>query len=1386
MKEGRLLFVFCLVLFYSCQVFCDVFYGKLILKSPSNEKRHSIVEKTPAVFATRRTTFLKKNGDVFKIHLPGITQKESSVSFESMRFPDYFLTNDRKEDKFKIVQRNSTADPNFEESASFIVERRAGIEGSGMLRLASDPEKYMCIRRGTFHNNALQALKKENTEDFKYRCSFFIQKLREDGLEQAIKKSVKEGGRKKESVPQTPSKTGVSIDGLLAEFNKKLEYHQHNLELEAASNAEKTAALAKKKDVINKRPGDEKLTKHVVVSEAPSKKASVHKPEKVSSKNIKVSKNASEVSTRKKKIVSKVSTTSAKKSSEIGKNKTSNVRSKTVAHKTTSPLTVDKHHQQPSAKASISGSKTSKPTTPQIQQYYQGYPQQQPMYNMFMGYQQVNPYYNPNYYQGGLVPNAAFMPQSKKMTSQKGSTRNKVPSLSPLQKQPSQKAITVQNQNQQKALTVQNQNHNDQSLQNAAAGINQISGKLILANNQNQVNKPKQPSTVKVAETRLIGPKYPINLHDFPSTHNHREPSLNLDGLVHSVKLPATRSHVSPLVNVLNKTGTNHNLTVNILPNRHPSNNSGENAGNVFYDIKDSNQRIETDAYSSNNDTLSVTKINDEDADLSQRENATMAALNSTVSSMGNETEQGIINSTSLTSSQQGVSISTKNKTNIELSDDKQTPSQNTTNLINNTKLEDTSTSTSLSFNKTANATKYENNSTISNAEKLDEIANKTESKLNSTSSLINSTNQKEKESASTIEKANSTIAANQTIDLLPNLNSTSPLANTTNLLTNSTNLNNSPTNITASAGNLNQTIPNQNAASINSKNTNETNMVPSALNTTSPTKKGFIARNNTIDEDSQQGSKKNSTDIEAELADDGSSDSSPGLRNATITDEVKSDSTTPEIKNATLVADSGKLANKNITVGDKKTTNVSDKKNATLPNISSSEKKVSNQTKDIEDIQNALLVKNETSNADLKNSTSSVKSEGLKSMDTKNKTMPSKLPETSAQNHMESNQVKSNKTEVTPETKTKAETINTNKNAESTSKLPHGAQQSFAPNNEMKQIQQHQLNAHILNPEIKELDGIPTYHDILPDQEGYVTNNKKANQKPINTSITYGAANENPDNLDEVSASALANAPAALAQSPEDQNAELMQSVRGAVNKINEQDVQTVNQQVKDLENEDKSAPTIANALGMGNPQMQSMLLNGYGINRTLANDTGIEDGEEDKGGYGFARSEMTLEQPLNLTSNYMTDGGEEQMGDARSKMPSYHPQKGFLATTGSNRAKVEEEGEAALEKLVPIMEKAYEKVKENGKEFHEKQQDLSENDKNRFDELNHVYSGSEHQHYLNDDSMHPPTTQNSKQQNDLHHQYHGVINDDAMNPPQHIKPHGYFNGAPTEYPTG
>ena len=81
-----------------------------------------------------------------------------------------------------------------------MVERRAGIEGSGMLRLASEPSKYVCVRKEKYTESALQAIEKESTGDFKYRCSFFLQKLRDENVGTAVNKSIVEGGHKKSNI----------------------------------------------------------------------------------------------------------------------------------------------------------------------------------------------------------------------------------------------------------------------------------------------------------------------------------------------------------------------------------------------------------------------------------------------------------------------------------------------------------------------------------------------------------------------------------------------------------------------------------------------------------------------------------------------------------------------------------------------------------------------------------------------------------------------------------------------------------------------------------------------------------------------------------------------------------------------------------------------------------------------------------------------------------------------------------------------------------------------------------------------------------------------------------------------------------------------------------
>ena len=79
------------------------FYGKLVLKTSPLSSRSLFAEK-PFIFATRRSTYLKKDGDVFKIHNPGLAPSagRDSISFESVRWPGYFLKHRVEENDFKF------------------------------------------------------------------------------------------------------------------------------------------------------------------------------------------------------------------------------------------------------------------------------------------------------------------------------------------------------------------------------------------------------------------------------------------------------------------------------------------------------------------------------------------------------------------------------------------------------------------------------------------------------------------------------------------------------------------------------------------------------------------------------------------------------------------------------------------------------------------------------------------------------------------------------------------------------------------------------------------------------------------------------------------------------------------------------------------------------------------------------------------------------------------------------------------------------------------------------------------------------------------------------------------------------------------------------------
>jgi len=137
----------------------------------------------------------------------------------------------------------------------------------------------MCVRREKFTQSALQAIEKEKTDDFKFRCSFYIQKLRNDSVDIAVKKSTEE----RASADKTPTKKSTTatkpsaIDGLLFQYNKLLEHHQQTLREEAAAKVEQKAVEAAQKKTKIEEAVDKKTTSSSkkIVTEIPVKKTIV-------------------------------------------------------------------------------------------------------------------------------------------------------------------------------------------------------------------------------------------------------------------------------------------------------------------------------------------------------------------------------------------------------------------------------------------------------------------------------------------------------------------------------------------------------------------------------------------------------------------------------------------------------------------------------------------------------------------------------------------------------------------------------------------------------------------------------------------------------------------------------------------------------------------------------------------------------------------------------------------------------------------------------------------------------------------------------------------------------------------------------------------------------
>lgn len=74
----------------------EVLFGKIVaVENPSVKKSLQNQERNE-IFATRAVAFLKKDGDLFKIHRPGLLGKKDTISFESVRLPGFFLRQKNK------------------------------------------------------------------------------------------------------------------------------------------------------------------------------------------------------------------------------------------------------------------------------------------------------------------------------------------------------------------------------------------------------------------------------------------------------------------------------------------------------------------------------------------------------------------------------------------------------------------------------------------------------------------------------------------------------------------------------------------------------------------------------------------------------------------------------------------------------------------------------------------------------------------------------------------------------------------------------------------------------------------------------------------------------------------------------------------------------------------------------------------------------------------------------------------------------------------------------------------------------------------------------------------------------------------------------------------
>lgn len=1130
----------------------ETFFGKLVLKTPSAENRHSVFEKSPVVFATRRSTYLKKNGDVFKIYIPAISKDAAAntISFESMRKPNFFLVKDLMDDNFHITRRDGT-DPKLDNAATFMIERRAGIEGSGMLRVLAAPSKYLCIRRGAnVTDSALQAIEKESTEDFKYRCSFYIQKLRDENVPAAIKKSM--GGHKPpalaEKKPISLSNT-TAINSLLQDFNKKVEHHQQALLSEAAEQQNQQAIEASQQafQYLSTYGG---ITKNEI-EKLPTKK-----------------------------VVQNVNPGSKKETFSL------------------KPAQVQNANNYAN------------------QNIYQNYQQRSnAMYKLYNPYR--NPYnsqymnnlmlpFNPMGSQKSRVPVATISPSyaQKKMpvTAVKGQKTK--PFLSkPTSKTHKAAVLPKKVKNLVKPIIanpyakVVSKVPSKANANPYAKVIQKAPLQPLYHSHQNIHAKHMTSNAIHTPVTnrntsKVIGPRKPINVHDFQMTHMHREPSLNIDGLMHSVTLPATRSGITSPKIISNST-TSNNITM--FGDHIPDNNP--NHENVFFNLKEVNDSRMDNVNSRHQSPLVAHKMN--------------AKSNLTGNLISNETS-GIENSTVSHEHPKPESSMVANATKYEKSN--ANSSNDTASVISNDK----------------DSTVFKNETILENATAASAPDSNTNKTLNTTSSFMNLENSVKNSSS----VSNTTIVAN----------STAITSGTNAALATDT-----KANVTTSLTTKNGTARKKIYLSQNKK------------------------RNLTmVNDDSEYNG--NATD---DASDDAQLDSSINVEsNETDSGDRKSISVTGGLTDLSV--------KKNTSSGLVNTsTGVENPKNLTVgfnPNI---EPKV--MTNPLVNALHAEVNALKTTNPD--------ETVGDNPNEMPDQKVPFELDQEKLSN------------EDALKTAKPDETVGSNPNDLPNQKIPFqiddGDEENEGQSNSMEE------NMHL------PLNKVSLLHRNTPNSHDGPQMAKNNASVSLDGALSMGEPNAIDDSLSYPTEE--------KENSPEEQDAMVMQGIRGAVQKIQQNDMKEFSKKINAIDLEDKNPQTkqmIADTLRYSNNPKIHSLLRGNFIPDKAPNDDGLSVVKSDL--------EQTIDDPLN--------------SDERSRLPALRREHHAI---GFQRNQLDD--------------------------FHPHDLSLSQDDREHYNELSHNLASTDHHHYLNDDTMHPPITQDAKQENAMHHQYHGVVDDDPMSPPIH-----------------